>query len=87
MTRGRHSGHALAVWSRRAADRGSPRLAQSQYALHPAVVGLVADAGDAAERVEIEPSVRSELAGEPAGAGLLPDQPAAHSPEAAASGA
>ncbi len=47
-----------------AVDRGNPRLERYQDSLHPALLGLVARAVEAAERAGIELSVCGEMAGD-----------------------
>jgi phosphotransferase system enzyme I (PtsP) len=51
-----------------AVDRGNPALERYRDALHPAVLHLVGQAVDAAERAGIELSVCGEMAGDPAAA-------------------
>lgn len=51
-----------------AVDRGNPALERYRDALHPAVLRLIGQAVDAAERASIELSVCGEMAGDPAAA-------------------
>ena len=51
-----------------AVDRGNPALERYRDALHPAVLRLIGQAVDAAERAGIELSVCGEMAGDPAAA-------------------
>jgi phosphoenolpyruvate-protein kinase (PTS system EI component) len=51
-----------------AVDRGNPALERYRDALHPAVLRLIGQAVDAAERAGIDLSVCGEMAGDPAAA-------------------